>query len=310
MRSRISAIVISALIFISCLLGAYFYENDGKEPENDKPEAFTQTDILAFKDIAYGPEDNQRLDLHLPLNGKKETGLVLFIHGGGWKGGDKASVYRKLSVFNANTSYATATMNYRFINDGKTTVEDIIDDITLALDKIKTFAAGYSVNITRVILSGHSAGGHLSLLYAYKHRDISPIEPVGVFASAPVPDLANDLFFTNNSIGDEAKMCRFISMLVGEEFTPETRASKKALLGEYSAINYVSADTVPTIILHGNKDKIAPFDGSVKLSEKLAKYKVKHKLVVFENTGHGLKNPEKRKYASELLLKCAEEWFN
>ncbi len=309
MRSRITAILISAMIFISCLFAASLYEKSDKPSESGKKEEFIHTDILSFKDIPYGDEKNQTLDLHLPVNGKEETGLVVFIHGGGWKSGDKTSAYRSLPVFYPNKSYATATMNYRFINDGKSDIDDILDDITLALDRIKTLAAGYSINVTKVILSGHSAGGHLSLLYAYKFRDISPIEPVGVFASAPVPDLAHDSFYTKNSLGDEAKMCRFISLLVGQEFTPKTRASKKALLDSYSAINYVSENTVPTIILHGNKDGIAPFDGSLKLSEKLTEYNVKHELVIFENTGHGLKNPEKRKYASELLLNCAEEWL-
>lgn len=313
MRTRTISILLAAFLFLSCLTAAVLHYGGNKSPSDNTQQLTEQTDtsVLVFKNLKYGQHENQTFDLNLPVDNRDGIGLVLFLHGGGWIGGDKTSVRNSYSVFNANREYATASINYRFINDGVSDINDIIDDITLALSHIRRFASDYSVNLTKVILCGHSAGGHLSLLYAYKYKDISPIEPVGVFASAPVPDLSLDTFYTDNTLGDETHMCNLISQLCAEKFTPATRASKKALLDEISPLSYVSSASVPTVILHGSKDRIAPFSGSLVLSDKLSEYSVDHELVIFENSGHSMKNNEETKaYASELMLSCAREWFN
>ena len=313
MRSRIIPILLSVMLFFSCVFTVGFFGKGGAffEMHNNEKKEAVETEIHTFNDIPYGQHKNQTFDLNLPVDSRDEIGLVLFLHGGGWISGDKSAARDSYEVHKANKNYATASINYRFINDGESNVSDIIDDITLALNQLKIFASSYNMNITKVILCGHSAGGHLSMLYAYKYKDISPIEPVGVFASAPVPDLSLDSFFTNNVLGDEKYMCNFISQLCGKKFTPKTRAKNKEILDEYSPINYVSRSTVPTLVIHGRWDRIAPFAGSQLLMKKLSKYSVNHELIIFENTGHGLKNNEdKNQYASDLMLACAKEWFN
>ncbi len=312
MRSK-KAIIPLCVVFIFSILVTLIAINRDSTPkdstvsvsENEKIE------IRVFKDIRYGPDSKQTFDLNLPIGGKKEKGLVLFLHGGGWVGGDKSSVEKSYPVFKSNKYFATASINYRLVNDGKSDINDIIDDITLAMEQIKALASGYSVNLTKVVLGGHSAGGHLSLLYAYKYADISPLEPVGVFASAPVADLSIEAFYTDNTYGDEKKMCTIISQLCGKTFDSKTRKSVKAILDEHSAINYVSSSTVPTVILHGSNDTIAPIFGSLMLTEELSKHSVNHELVLFENAGHSMKNCEEtRKYASKLMLACVKEWFD
>lgn len=310
MRSRLASIILSVMLFISLTIAVGYTEygnifTDGKEQtEKIEPE------LLIFENIRYGAHDKQSFDLSLPVDGREEMGIVVYLHGGGWRGGDKISVKKSFDTFQSNPDYATASINYRLVRYGKHNIYDIVDDITLALNQIKTFAASYSVNLTKVILCGHSAGGHLSLLYSYKYKDISPIEPVGVFALSPVPDLSLDAFFSDNALGDEEYMCSFMSKVFAEDFTPQNRKEKRAILDEYSPINYVSADSVPTVIIHGENDRTAPFIGSWILCEKLDEFRVNHELVVFENTKHSLKgNKEEKKYADELMLACTKSWF-
>ncbi|MBQ6601017.1 MAG: alpha/beta hydrolase [Clostridia bacterium] len=301
------------VVFIFSILVTLIAINRDSAPTEDtvSASASEKTEIRVFKDIRYGPEAVQTLDLNLPVGGTKDRGLVIFLHGGGWIGGDKSSVEKSYPVFKSNKYFATASINYSLVNDGKSDIHDIIDDITLAMEQIKTLASSYSVNLNKVVLGGHSAGGHLSLLYAYKYADISPIELVGVFASAPVADLSIEAFYTDNTYGDEKKMCTIISQLCGKDFDSKTRKSVKDILDEHSAINYVSDSTVPTIILHGSNDTIAPIFGSLMLTEELTKHAVNHELVLFENAGHSMKNCEEtRKYASELMLACVKEWFD
>lgn len=318
MASRLVSVILCLALFLSLFYTAVYvgYELFPEAPREESTEVTTeQTEpvepqLLVFENLRYGTNSRHLLDLSLPVDGRAETGLIIYLHGGGWRSGDKSQAKRSFQAIQPNSDYATASINYRLVKDGTYNLYDILEDITLALDYIKDFAEGYSVNLTRVIFSGHSAGGHLSLLYAYKYKDISPIEPVGVFAASPVPDLSLDAFYTNNTKGNEAYMCKYMSKLFGITFTPETRSDFKILLDEYSPINFINSSTVPTVILHGENDRVAPFNGSQLLCEKLSEYCINHELVVFKNTKHNLNaDSEYRQYADKLLLACAKSWF-
>lgn len=311
MHSKKLILIVSVVLLFSLTIALSVY-GEAKEQEFTKTvPSSAGTEVRVYKDIPYGPHPKQTFDLNLPVGGQGEKGLVLFLHGGGWVGGDKESVSKSYPVFHANTEYATASINYRLVNDGESDIEDIVDDITLALEQIKLFAEGYSVRLTKTVIGGHSAGGHLCLLYAYKYKDRSPLEVVGVLASAPVPDLSIEAFYTDNTYGDEKKMCTIISLLCGESFDSDTRNKAKDSLKENSPINFVTDAAVPTIILHGSNDTIAPLFGSLMLTEELKKYSINHELVLFENAGHSMKNCEEtREYASRLMLACVKEWFN
>lgn len=321
MTSRLISVILCLTLFLSLFYTAVYvgYElypdtahqqETQTSPEETEPAEPVEPQLLIFEDLHYGTHSEQTFDLSLPVDGRAETGLVVYFHGGGWRSGDKSQAKRSFKAVQPNSDYATASINYRLVKNGTYNLYDILEDITLALDCIKGLAATQSVNLTRVIFSGHSAGGHLSLLYAYKYKDISPIEPVGVFAASPVPDLALDAFYTDNVKGDEAYMCRYMSKLFGLTFTPATRSDFKILLDEYSPINYVTHSTVPTVILHGEDDRVAPFSGSQLLCQKLSEYCVNHELVVFKNTKHSLSgSSEDRQYADKLLLRCAKSWF-
>lgn len=328
MKSRIVALSLSLLLFFASLHLIGFAEDKvdadataqtetsvtAETTETTTKETVTEpkteTIVCSFKDISYGSSEDNKLDLHLPVDDREETGLVLFLHGGGWIAGDKAAVKKNFGVLKENKNYATASINYRLAETGKTDIYDIINDITAAISHIKTLAAGYSVNITKVILCGHSAGGHLALLYAYRYKDISPVTPVGVFVTSPAVELSLDEFYKSNSLGDEKHMCELMSKACGETFTPQTRAGYEKLLKELSPTEYVTEDSVPTLIAHGKKDTVAPYKGSEILSERLTAFSVNHDLITFENSGHTLdKDKETRDYTETLLQERINSWL-
>ena len=312
MRSRMFSLILSVLIFISSIQIIGFTKSEAHLTEGDTAiETKVETIVCNFKDIAYGSNKNQTFDLNLPVDDRDEIGLVVFLHGGGWAGGNKTSVKRSLHNFDSNEDYATASINYRLAGEENADIYDIIDDITAALELIKNMAGGYGMNITKLVICGHSAGGHLSLLYAYKYKDISPIPIVGVYASASVPDLSVDAFYTKNTIGDEAYMCSLVSKVCGINITPENRARYKGLLDKLSPVNYVDHDTVPTILMHGLKDSIAPFSGAAMLDDVLTENRVNHELISVESVGHGVnKRTDEKTYAENLLAACIKEWFD
>lgn len=312
MRSRIIFIFLSVLIIFSSIqLIGYSESNTSASANNTEEASASGTIVCNFKDIAYGSHPNQTFDLNLPIGSRAETGLVVFLHGGGWVSGDKCSANESLSILGSNKDYATASINYRFAGEDKADIYDIINDITTSLKHIKSMAGGYGVNITKLILCGNSAGGQLALLYSYKYSNISPITPVGTFVTASVPDLTADAFYKNNILGDEEYMCSLISKVCGVTLTAKTRASYNSLLRELSPVNFVTKDTVPTIIMHGTNDKIAPYSGAKLLDDVLTENCVNHELITVEKAGHGvLKNAEKKKYAEELMTACIYEWFD
>lgn len=312
MRSRIVAILLSVLLFFSTLYLIGFPEKEvpAVEITETKPPENVETVVCSFSDISYGPDKKQRLNLTLPVDNREETGLVLYIHGGGWRGGNKDRTNVILSSLSTSKDYAVASMNYRLTKQDNIDIYDMINDITAAISHIKAFAQGYSVNISRVAIMGHSAGGHLALLYSYRYKDVSPVDIAGVIALASPADLTLDAFYNNSALGDENYVCSLVSRATGEKFTPDTRDDFSEILLELSPISYVSSDCAPTVICHGKKDSIVPVEDSIALAEKLDEYSVENDLVICENSGHKFdKDEEALKTISTLLQERLASWF-
>lgn len=255
-----------------------------------------------FFDMAYGTHERQVVDLFVPDGASGDLGLVLFIHGGAWIGGDKESYVSGMNYGASNLGIATASTNYRYISED-VDILDILDDIDAALAKIKEKGAEVGVNINKVLLTGDSAGAHLSLLYAYARKSTAPIAPVAVISNSGPTDLYDDNFYHNNALGNEAVISDLMSKACGQRFTYETKESAKEALYRVSPIDYVSADCVPTVINHGNADSIVPFSNAQTLDALLTQYGVEHVLNVYQGADHDLgKDEAAKKRADELLF--------
>ena len=125
-----------------------------------------------IKDIPYGEHERHKFDLFVPKNIENKMGIILFIHGGGWSDGDK-SIHYPESEFLSSNGFLCATMNYRFVTENINVFSEL-DDISLCLKVLKEKCKEYGFNIEKTILSGGSAGGHLSLMYAYTRKENSP----------------------------------------------------------------------------------------------------------------------------------------
>ncbi|WP_216899979.1 alpha/beta hydrolase [Synechococcus sp. CCY 9618] len=116
------------------------------------------------QDLAYGQDRLQRLSF---WGAASEAGrpapLILFVHGGGWKRGDRATATgrAKVSHFRAR-GYAFATMNYRLVPAA--TVEQQAADVASALAWLIRHAGRLGIDPRRIVLMGHSAGAHLVAL--------------------------------------------------------------------------------------------------------------------------------------------------
>ncbi len=259
------------------------------------------------KNLSYGNHERQVMDLYLPEENDGEVGLVLFIHGGAWIGGNKDEYKSALKTACDDLGYAAAAINYRYLSE-TVSLHDIADDIDLALKKIREKGAEKGININKVLLTGSSAGAHLSMFYAYSRKETAPITPVAVVSNCGPTDLSDDNYYYNADLGVNSELGAFediaylFSCAGGQKFTYETRATAKEALLKVSPIYYVNSGTVPTVINHGQKDTIVPFSNATAIVEKFEEYGVKYDFNVYPNSGHGLdKDEANRKIADDLL---------
>ena len=259
-------------------------------------------DCQTFFDLSYGTHERQIFDLCVPNDASGDLGLVLFIHCGAWIAGDKESYEGGMNYGASDLGIATASVNYRYISEDVDLL-DVLDDIDAALAVIRKKGAEVGVNINKVLLTGDSAGGHLSLLYAYARKNTAPITPVAVISNSGPTDLYDDNFYHKNALGDEEIISDLMSKACGQRFTYETKQSAKKALYSVSPIAYVSAECVPTVINHGNADTIVPFSNAQTLDALLTQYGVEHVFNVYEGADHDLgKDDAAKKRADELLF--------
>ena len=112
-------------------------------------------------ELSYGQDRLQQLD-YWP-GADADAPLVVFVHGGGWKRGDKTMMRdsAKLSAWQA-AGYAVASVNYRLVPDA--TVEQQAADVASAVAYLKANATRLGFDGKRIALVGHSAGAHLVAL--------------------------------------------------------------------------------------------------------------------------------------------------
>lgn len=266
-------------------------------------------DCQAFLNMPYGTHERQVVDLCIPEDASGDIGMVLFIHGGAWIAGDKESYASGMNYGASNLGIATASLNYRYISQD-VDILDILDDIDAALAKVKQKGADVGVNINKVLLTGDSAGGHLSLLYAYARKATAPVTPVAVVSNSGPTDLYDDNFYHNNALGDTAVISDLMSKACGKRFDYADKASAKNELYRVSPVAYVSAECVPTVINHGDSDSIVPFSNAQTLDALLTQYGVEHVLNVHKGADHDLgKDDEAKDRANDLLFSYIDRFL-
>ncbi len=123
----------------------------------------TETEMKALRDLAYGDHEAQRLDLYLPEAAKKNAPIMLYIHGGGWRKGDKSAVGLKASFFTGK-GWLFASANYRLLPGGEHPKN--VEDVASAIAWLHEHAEQHGGDPDKIFIMGHSAGCHLVSLVA------------------------------------------------------------------------------------------------------------------------------------------------
>lgn len=123
---------------------------------------------VVTRDVFYtdAKDKLQSLDVHAPAQGEKHP-VIVWIHGGGWKAGDKGSLQKKPKAL-VEKGFVLVSLNYRFMP--AVTVKDMMGDLAKGMRWVREHVAEHRGDPERIVVMGHSAGAHLAALLCTDDR--------------------------------------------------------------------------------------------------------------------------------------------
>ena len=276
-------------------------------------------------DERYGEYPQQVMDVFVPknLDPSKLRGAFLFLHGGAYVAGDRRE-QEGIAKTMAKEGFLTGNMEYTLYNKNlKERKKDynvgmVLEDIRLALAKLVEIGRQRGYQIEKVALSGHSAGGHVSMLYGYRSRTQEGFEsPVEIAFVAPRVCSVDFHAKMWESEKNPKIMAWFTSFLSGvplgkrQYMNPDEEA--ETAIRSISSIYDVKRGVPPTVAAYGAKDPFVPLTHPELLKRTFADLGAKSvadlgdddanaqvfDLLVFPNSNHTL--AQDRDYAQKWL---------
>ncbi len=139
---------------------------------------------------AYGEDSLQFGELILP-DGPGRHPVIILIHGGCWLSAYDIKHSRSLANALAEDGAAVWNLEYRRVGDPGGGWPGTFLDVAMGADHLRVLAKKYPLDLSRVLAVGHSAGGHLALWLAVRHKipaasDIYHAKPIAISAVLPL----------------------------------------------------------------------------------------------------------------------------
>ena len=260
----------------------------------ERVECHTMTQgVKLSKDLVYerAGERQLTLDLYWHDAAKQATPLIVWVHGGGWRVGDKSDVMPALLMLNGG--FAVASIGYRLSQEAIFPAQ--IEDCKAAVRWLRAHAGAFRLDPTHFGAWGPSAGGHLAALVGVSGR-VREWDQFGGHQAYTSQVQAvcdwfgpTDLLRMNDIPGaiDHDAVDSPESELLGGPIQENIERARRA-----NPITYASALAPPFLIMHGDRDDIVPVSQSQLLHQALREVGVESTLVLVEGAGHGLWRPD------------------
>jgi acetyl esterase/lipase len=209
--------------------------------------------------IAYDKHKETVLDVVRPKSGGVKRPGVLFIHGGGWVGGSKESVVKHFVMPYVEKGYVVANVEYRLAKVA--TAPAAVQDVLKAAEWFRRNAEKYGVDPKKIIASGGSAGGHLSLMVG-----VTP-KSAGLGPQSGVAAVVN--FYGITDVLDQLEGPNTRKYAV--EWVPESTpaAERREMARRVSPQSYVRKGLPPILTIHGDTDPTVPYEHGVSITKML-----------------------------------------
>jgi acetyl esterase/lipase len=232
-----------------------------------------------FLDIAYASKSPaQKLDVYLPATGNGPFPVIVSIHGGAFKGGDKGDGQVNAMLEGLKGGYAVVSINYRL--SGEAIFPAQIQDVKAAIRFVRANAAKYKLNPDKLATWGGSAGGHLAAM-AGTTGDVPDFEDVTLgnanqssrvqavvdwFGPIQFDQMDAQFRVSGKGTPDHDVANSPESELVGKQITQAADLVKRA-----SPATYISKNDPPFFIEHGMEDQLVPTEQSKNFYAELLK---------------------------------------
>lgn len=243
------------------------------------------------------------LDLHVP-DGAGPFPAAILVHGGGFDGGTRATNVRPLFDVLSNAGFAWFSIDYRLAPAAH--FPQSIEDLNTAIRWVKSNAAAYHVDISRIAIIGESAGGFL-VNYAGTHytpetRVAAVVDFYGPVDYEQVADQRRDHpeRFNMDTINRHAANGGGIHFFGAEQLDASGRAKLRAV----SPLAAVHKGMPPFLCIHGTKDDQVPYEQSTEMCDAMHKDGVACKLITIDGGGHGMsgwRDPEMQHWKPEMI---------
>ncbi len=253
---------------------------------NEHPPYHLPDTVEFTPDIVYAQYGDRalHLDLYLPKQGNNLPAVV-WVHGGGWSGGDKGRFRRQAAIM-AGHGFAAACIEYRL--SGEAAFPAAIWDVKASVRWLRANARKYRINPDKIGAAGGSAGAHLVALLGVT-PNVAEFEGPGgnpgvssrvqaVVAIYPPTDF---IPAAKNNPTAQNGISRFLGC---------TYADNPDLWAKASPVTYVSKDAPPFFFLHGDQDKLVDYHQSLEMADKLKAAGAKPDVFIAKGAGHGFAN--------------------
>ena len=262
--------------------------NDRRTMSTEQLLRMVPQDVILKPDIAYreGKSEAWKLDLVMPKSKSKEArAAIVFVHGGGWRSGDKRKGYfMRGAIEYAQKGYVCITVNYRLIAEAPMPAS--IEDVKCAVRWLRANAKKYNVNPKRIGAYGNSAGAHLVCMLGLAKSE-AKLEGDGPYQdqSSLVQAVCASATPTSFVLDKNRIKRRGLpgAMLAGPAETLVARATAT------SPATYVSVDAPPILLVHGTADTTVNVKHGDTFHAALKKAGAKHlEYIRVDGAGHGV----------------------
>lgn len=268
-------------------------------------------DIILYSDIVYSNQFNGFLQMSIPLNVNilrpfyklrewEKYPLLIWITGGAFRNITPLRNIPELVEY-AKKGYVVASVSYRSSSEGVFPAQ--IKDIKTAIRFLKIHHQKYGIDPEKIVIAGHSAGAYLALMAAVTSDTDSFETDEWSEASSAVNGAVSisggDMFFHGTDIQVEDREINPLDLLMGCSIKKHPDVMDVA-----SVTNYLSKNTPPILMIHGENDEMISIDGSRAFYEELISRGVLADFYEIEGEGHGtigLRQPTIQKIVLDFI---------
>jgi acetyl esterase/lipase len=240
-------------------------------------------DVQFTRNVVYGKGGGEDLKLNIArpkTNAEKLPGIV-FIHGGGWMGGNRTD-NDQVTWQAAQRGYVAVTVGYRLTPKHRFPAQ--VNDVKCAVRFLRARADEYGIDLDHIGACGWSAGGHLALMLGVTGKD-DGFEGDGGWPEQSSKVQAVVSFFGPTDLTAQDIPARDGPLLVA--FLGGNLEESRADYVRASPITYVSPGDAPTLLLQGTADVLVPYTQAYRMLDAMTKAGVSGRADIIVGANHG-----------------------